>query len=80
MPKAKIVIALDTALLRRLDVLIADGGFPDRSAAIEAAVSEKLERRRPFRIARECGKLDRADERRLADAGLRADFDDWPAY
>lgn len=80
MPKTKVAITLDSELLGRVDALVAGRQFRNRSQAIEAAVSEKLERYGRARLARECRKLDVADERRMADAGLGADFKEWPEY
>ena len=80
MPKTKIAITLDAALLGRLDSLVGARRFKNRSQAIESAVSEKLERYGRTRLARECEKLDPAQERELADLGLAEDFKSWPAY
>ncbi len=73
MAKSKVTISLDTATLRRLDRMVADGQFPSRSQAIQAAVEEKLERLDRRLMTRECVQLDRAFERAVADEGLSAD-------
>ena len=44
MSRAKVAISLDKATLERLDRLVEEEVFPNRSQAIEEAVSEKLER------------------------------------
>jgi len=80
MPKAKIAITLDEALLGRLDELVRQSAFASRSSAIEAAVEEKLERLARTRLARECAKLDPEAERGLAEEGLSADLREWPQY
>ena len=80
MPKAKVAVTLDVDLLEQIDGLVTENQYPNRSRAIEVAVSEKLERLSKGRLARECGKLDRREERALADEGLRADGESWPEY
>ena len=51
-----------------------------RRTVIQEAVREKLERLDRSRLARECAKLDRALEQRLADEGLADDLEEWPEY
>lgn len=80
MPKTKIAITLDARLLGRLGSLVGARRFKNRSQAIEACVSEKLERYGRTRLARECEKLDPAEERAWADLGLAQDTKSWPAY
>ena len=80
MPRAKIAIAIDEKLLAVLDRLVRARVFPNRSQAIQAALEEKLERLQAGRLARECAKLDPEAEQALADEGLSADAERWPAY
>lgn len=80
MPKAKIAVTLDADLLEQLDGLVSNRQYPNRSQAIEVAVSEKLLRLSRGRLARECAKLDRREERAIADEGLMADRGSWPEY
>lgn len=80
MPKTKIAVTVDAALLEQLDMLIAEAQFPNRSQAVEAALAEKLDRLRRTRLARECAKLDPEEERAWAEEGLRADLELWPEY
>ncbi len=80
MPKSKVAITLDAALLVRLDVLVGERRFKNRSQAIESALAEKLERYGRTRLARECRKLDLKEERRLAEVGLAADLGAWAEY
>ena len=80
MPKTKVAIMLDAELLDRIDQLVARRDFPNRSQAIEIAVAEKLARAGRTRLARECAKLDRDDERALAEGGLAGDSNSWPEY
>lgn len=80
MPKTKVAVTLDRALLRNLDELIAERRFSNRSQAIEAAVAEKLERLARTRLAREAAKLDPVEEKQFAEEGLATDAAAWPAY
>ena len=79
MPKTKVALTLDSALLDRVDDLVARSRFRNRSQAIETALAEKLARLARTRLAEECAKLDPAEERRLADEALGADTA-WPEY
>ena len=56
MNKVKIAITLDYQILQRLDSLIKNRTFPNRSRAIQEAVEEKIERIEHTRLARECAK------------------------
>lgn len=80
MPKTKIAVTVESALLEVLDDLIARRRFPNRSQAIETALAEKLERLGRARLARECAKLDPNEEKQLAEEGLSDALDEWPAY
>jgi len=80
MAKAKIAVTLDIPTLDRLDRLVRDGVFPNRSQAIESAVVDQLDRRERRRLAAECAKLDPVAEQAHADEGLGADAAAWPAY
>jgi Arc/MetJ-type ribon-helix-helix transcriptional regulator len=71
---------MDSRLLRRIDALVAKARFRSRSEAIQAAVSEKLERLDRTRLARECAKLTPKEEQQLAEEGMTADSKAWPAY
>jgi Arc/MetJ-type ribon-helix-helix transcriptional regulator len=80
MPKTKVALTLESALLTQVDDLVARRRFKNRSQAVEAALGEKLERLARTRLARECAKLDAGEEKRLADEGLEADLHAWPEY
>jgi len=80
MAAAKVAISLDEDVLARLDRLVRQRAFPNRSKAIEVAVKEKLERLDRSRLARECAKLDPAFEKALADEGLSGALTEWPEY
>ncbi len=80
MPKTKVAITVDSQILDRVDELVARREFRNRSQAIESAITEKLNRTRRTRLARECARLDPAEEKALAEEGLRGSADSWPAY
>lgn len=80
MARTKVAVTIDTETLRRVDRLVRDARFPNRSRVIEAAVAEKLARIERRRLADECAKLDPADERALAEEGFGADASAWPQY
>jgi metal-responsive CopG/Arc/MetJ family transcriptional regulator len=80
MAAAKVAISLDEGVLTRLDRLVRQRAFPNRSKAIEQAVKEKLERLDRSRLARECAKLDPAFEQALADQGLSGELAERPEY
>jgi metal-responsive CopG/Arc/MetJ family transcriptional regulator len=80
MAAAKVAISLDERMLARLDRLVRQQVFPNRSKAIEEAVKEKLERLDRSRLARECAKLDPAFEKALAEEGLSGALVEWPEY
>ena len=80
MARSKVAVSLEGTTLDRLDQLVRDAVFPNRSQAIQIAVEEKLERIERSRLARECSKLDPAYERALAEEGLSEDLSEWPEY
>jgi len=80
MPKTKVALTLDSALLQRLDELVDRRRFKNRSQAIEAALADKLQRLARTRLARESANLNPREEKRLADEGLADDFASWPEY
>jgi len=80
MSTAKIAITIDQDLLVRLDRLVKQKRFPNRSRAVQEALRDKLERLDRSRLARECAKLDPQMEQQLAEEGLAEDMEQWPAY
>jgi metal-responsive CopG/Arc/MetJ family transcriptional regulator len=80
MARSKVAISLDESTLSRLDKLVKKQVFPNRSQAIEEAVTEKLARLERSRLAQECTKLDPAFEKALAEEGLSEDLAEWPEY
>ena len=80
MPAAKVAITIEEQLLKRIDRLVAERKFPNRSRAIQEAVRDALERLERGRLARECAKLDRSVEQTMADEGLAEDLEEWPEF
>jgi metal-responsive CopG/Arc/MetJ family transcriptional regulator len=80
MSKSKIAITLDQNSISRLDHLVHENIFMNRSQAIQEAVDEKIERLERNRLAKECAKLDPAFEKAMAEEGLNEDLSEWPKY
>ena len=80
MGAAKVAITIEEELLKRVDRMVEQRRFPNRSRAIQEAVREKLERMDRGRLARECAKLNRALERKMAEEGLAGDLEGWPEF
>lgn len=80
MASAKIAITVDQRTLERLDRLVKDRVFPNRSKAIQGALEEKLEKLERNRLARECAKLDAAEEKAMAEEGMGEELEKWPEY
>ena len=80
MRSVKIAITIEEELLKRLDHLVEESKFPNRSQAVQAAIRDKLRRMKRSRLAGECAKLDPAYEKALADEGLTEDGEQWPEY
>jgi metal-responsive CopG/Arc/MetJ family transcriptional regulator len=75
---AKIVITIDQAILTRLDRMVKEGRFANRSRAVGEALSDKLEPIDHGRLARECAKLHRKFEQQVVEEGLTEDLKQWP--
>jgi metal-responsive CopG/Arc/MetJ family transcriptional regulator len=80
MHREKIAITIERDLLTRLDRLVKERRFANRSRAVQEALRDKLDRLDRGRLARECAKLDRAEEKALAEEGLEEDLKGWPGY
>ena len=80
MGSAKVAITIDDETLQRLDRLVKEHVFPNRSKAIQEAVQDKIKRLEKSRLARECAKLDPLYEQALADEGISEDVNEWPEY
>jgi len=80
MPKTKVALTLDAALIERVDELVARRRFRNRSQAVEAALADKIQRLARIRLASESAKLNVREEKRLAEEGLADDAETWPEY
>ena len=80
MPKTKVALTLDSAMIDQVDELVERRRFRNRSQAVEAALADKLQRLARTRLARESAKLSPREEKRLADEGLAEDLATWPEY
>lgn len=80
MRTAKIAISMDKAMLKQLDDLVKDSGFPSRSKAIQEAVNNLIKRKQGTRLARECAKLDPDEETAIAEEGMNGEIGSWPEY
>jgi len=78
MPADKIAITLDRELVKEIDRGVRSGLYRNRSRAIEEAVREKLDRHRRRRLAVEVKKLNRKEERALAEEGMTGEEMTWP--
>ncbi|MBC2717427.1 MAG: CopG family transcriptional regulator [Desulfobacteraceae bacterium] len=80
MATSKIAITIDQNTLHRLDLLVKSHLFPNRSRAIQEAVTEKIERIEKSRLARECAKLNPTFEQNLSEEGFEMEIDEWSEY
>lgn len=80
MSSAKVAITIDNQLLKKLDLLVKEKVYPNRSNIIQEAVKEKLLRIDKSRLAKECAKLDPQLEQSMADEGLNQELESWPEY
>ena len=80
MGKAKIAITIDEKIVLRIDKLVKQEAFANRSQAIEEALRDKLNRIDRSRLARESAKLDPKYEQSLAEEGIAVEAAEWPAY
>jgi len=80
MGQAKVAISIDDALLSKVDILVSEKLFPNRSRAIQEAVREKLERLDRGRLARECANLNPDFEKSMAEEGMTTELNEWPQY
>lgn len=80
MPVAKIAITLEGRIVRKLDRLVRQKVFPNRSKAIQEAVKDKIKRYDCNRLEKECKKLDPKYEQALAEEGMTLETEEWPEY
>jgi len=76
----KIAISIDIKILNRLDRLVKNKMFANRSKAIQTAIEEKISKLDKSRLAIESAKLDKAEEQKLSEESLQTDLTEWPEY
>jgi len=80
MPSAKVGITLDEQLLREVDGWVTSGAYKNRSQALQAALHcLKEQQLTQGRLLSELAKLDREEEKSLAEEWLAAETQ-WPPY
>ncbi len=80
MATSKIAVTIDTDTLIQLDLLVKSQVFPNRSRAIQEAVSDKINSLARHRLARECAKLDINFEQELSEENFPLEKEEWPEY
>jgi len=80
MAASKIAITIEKKTLTRLDRLVRERVFPNRSKAIQQALEEKIENLEKDKLTLECEKLDPQEEIKLAEEGFSLEKDQWPEY
>jgi Arc/MetJ-type ribon-helix-helix transcriptional regulator len=70
MSQTKVAITIEKGVLARVDALVNQKVYSNRSRAIQKAVQEKLARLERSRLVEECAKLDPNFEKAMADEGL----------
>ena len=80
MAATRVSLLIDERLLRDVDRWVAAGDFADRDVAVQTAINElRTQRLQHRRLLTELEKLDRGEERSLAEEQLSAEAS-WPAY
>ena len=80
MAASKIAITIEKKTLTRLDRLVREHVFPNRSKAIQQALEEKINNLEKDKLTLECEKLDPQEELKLAEEGFSLEKDQWPEY
>ena len=80
MAASKIAITIEKKILTRLDRLVKERVFPNRSKAIQQAIEEKINNLEKDKLSLECEKLDPQEEMKLAEEGFALEKDQWPEY
>ena len=80
MPVAKVAITIEESRLRELDRLVETGEFPNRSKAVNAALTAfSQQRSRKHRLLAELAKLDPQEEQELAGERFAGEAA-WPEF
>ena len=74
----KVAVTLEKKIVVELDRWVLEGKYSNRSRALQAAVNLLADRERRTRLARELSKLDRREERQIAEEGIGDTS--WPEF
>jgi len=80
MPTAKIAITVSEQILLKLDRLVKERRYPNRSRAIQEALEEKISRLESNRLAEALQCIDSVAEKLDAEEGMLDVVDTWPTY
>jgi metal-responsive CopG/Arc/MetJ family transcriptional regulator len=80
MAASKIAITIEKSTLSRLDRLVKERKYPNRSRAIQEALEEKIQKIERNRLTEECLKLVPDEEKSFAEEGFSFEKDQWPEY
>ena len=80
MGTAKIAITIEKSTLSRLDRLVEEKKYPNRSRAVQEIIEDKLKKLERNRLKVECEKLDPAEEKAFAEEGIGSEAQEWPEY
>jgi metal-responsive CopG/Arc/MetJ family transcriptional regulator len=80
MAKAKIAVTINKEIVSRIDRLVKNREYSNRSQAIEEAIKEKLLKIDKYRLAKELSKLNITEEKELAEEGIEGDAKEWAQY
>ena len=80
MAVSKIAITIEQEMLTKLDRLVRERVFPNRSKGIQEALAVMTRHLEENKLAAECEKLDPKEEKALAEEGFGTEADEWPEY
>jgi metal-responsive CopG/Arc/MetJ family transcriptional regulator len=80
MTAAKIAITLDENLLKEVDCWVEQKLYPNRSQAVQAALSTQSKQISQQRLEAECLKLNPQEEQEFAELGMNEALNDWASY
>jgi len=80
MAASKIAITIDKSTLTRLDRLVKERKYPNRSRAIQEALEDKINKIEHNRLNEECAKLNPEEEKSFAEEGFGFEEEQWPEY
>jgi metal-responsive CopG/Arc/MetJ family transcriptional regulator len=80
MTAAKIAITLDENLLQEVDSWVAQKLYPNRSQAVQSALSNQAKYINQQRLEAECAKLDPQEEQEFAELGIQEALGSWSSY